>query len=976
MFLSLWSKRRQLAAFFSASAFIIAGSFLVYAPNEKHGEAEEEQDEPLEALRQEFLKTRDPQLNTVPRDRLTAAISYYELQRKLMSTMKTTGFTSVTWSERGPNNIGGRTRSILFDLNDATYNTVYAGSVGGGLWKCTNITLSTPVWTAVNDQFANLAVTTIAQSASTPQTMYFGTGEGWSNSDAIRGNGIWKTTNGGTTWTQLSATTNNNDFAYVQKIVVTSLGHVYAACRGTTTSTGGLFKSTDGGTTWTRVIGNTGTGADLRIADVEEAANGDLFATAGIFTTGKIYKSSAATYAANVGNSGNWTDITPTGTFQRIELAVAPSSGTTLYAVCQGSGNEVTGIYSSANSGTNWTTRTIPNIYDQGSNSVFTRSQSWYDLMCTVDPNTSTTLYIGGVDILKSTNSGTNWTQLTSWSLYDDGSFWPAAFPWGTSQNVHADIHTLVFKPGSSTTAAVGCDGGLFYATNLNAAGLPSWTSKSTNYNVTQYYSCATHPTNSNYFLAGAQDNGSHQFSTSGINAITEVTGGDGAFCFIDKTNGNNQITSYVRNNFFYTTDGGMSFYDVDGYDNTGRFINPADLDGTNDILYSAGASNTLVRWASVFSGFANRTDLTVSIGGDQISAIKVSPNTPTTVYVGTNDGRVYRITNANATPTVTNLTSTQLVSGGYVSSIDVVKRATNTDDSILVAMSNYGINSVYYTANGTNASPTWVDIDDNTTLQDIPVRWAIWSPANSKIIFLGTELGVIGTGTLNGNSTAWTSMNNGQMPNVRVDMLQVNSASQIVAATHGRGLWTSNNITPLQLKLLAFNARLINNKVELAWEVNDDKEARSYAVERMYPGGEFTSIGTISPSGQNMYNFTDADFDAAKGTIYYRLKMEDMKNDVIYSAVRTVNIVTSSKFIEQVFPTIASGVVTVKAGNAPVNQMRVQMTDAYGRIVMNQVLPYGSTTLSVKQYVAGTYILNIFAVDGSEKFSTRVIVR
>jgi hypothetical protein len=977
MFSSLWSKRQQLAAALLASAFIICGSFTIYAPHQKSGEAEAEQDEPLEALRQEFLKTRDPKLNIVPRERLTVALSYYEQQQKLMSRMKTTGFTTVTWSERGPNNIGGRTRSLLFDLNDATHNTVFAGSVGGGLWKCTNITAVTPTWTPVNDQFGNLAVTTIAQNATTPQTMYFGTGEGWSNSDAIRGNGIWKTTNGGTTWTQLSATNNNNDFAYVQKIIVSSLGHVYAACRGTNTSTGGLFKSTDGGSNWTRVIGNTGTSTDLRIADIEEAANGDLYATAGIFTTGRIFKSTQTTYTTNVGNSGNWTDITPTGTWQRIELAVAPSSSSTVYAVCQGSSNEVTGIYSSTTGGTSWTPRTIPTIYDQGSNSVFTRNQSWYDLMCTVDPNTSTTLYIGGVDILKSTNSGANWSQLTSWSLYDDGSFWPAAFPWGNTQNVHADIHTLVFKPGSSTTAAVGCDGGLFYAANLNAAaGLPSWTSKSINYNVTQYYACATHPTNANYFLAGAQDNGSHKFSTSGINTVAEVTGGDGAFCFIDKTNGNNQITSYVRNNFYYSTDGGNSFYDVDGYDNTGRFINPADLDGTNDILYSAAGTNTLARWASVFSGSANRTDLTVSIGGDQISAIKVSPNTPTTVYVGTDNGRVYRITNANATPTVTNLTSSQLVSGGYVSSIDIVKRSTNTDDSILVAMSNYGINSVYYTANGTNASPTWVDIDDNNTLQDIPVRWAIWSPANSKILFLGTEVGVIGTGTLNGNSTIWTSTNNGTLPNVRVDMLQVNSSSEVVVATHGRGLWTSNNITPLELKLLSFNARLINQKVELGWEVNDDKEARQYIIERMYPGGDFMPIGKVIPSGKNLYTWTDAFIEAGRETIYYRLKTEDVKTEIRYSPVRTINIVTSANFIEQVFPTVSSGVITVKAGNAAVKQMRVQLTDAYGRIVMNQVLPYGSTALSVRQHTPGTYILNIFAVDGTEKYSTRVLVK
>lgn len=971
------AKSGKLAALLCVCAFIAAGSFFIPKHLEdRRSEAEEERDEPLEALMQEFQKTRDPKLNTVPKERLIKALNYYAVQTAMATKMKTTTpFSSITWSERGPNNIGGRTRAILFDNNDATHKAVFAASVGGGLWKCTDITATTPAWAVVNDQFANLAITSLAQDPGNAQTIYFGTGEGWGNADGIKGNGIWKSTNGGTTWTQLTATANNNDFAFVQKIIVTSTGAVYVACRGAYSNTGGLQKSTDGGATWTRVIGNGSN--DMNIADIEEASNGDLYASAGIFTTGKILKSSSATYGANVGNSGNWADITPTGTWQRIELAVAPSSSGQIYAVCQGSANEVTGIYSSTNGGSTWTSKTVPNIYDQGANSVFTRGQSWYDLTCAVDPTTSTTLYIGGVDILKSTNSGSTWTQLTTWSLYDDGSFWPNPFPWSFSQNVHADVHALVFKPGASGTALVGCDGGLFYSTDLtNTLALPVWDSKSANYNVTQYYACATHPTDPNIFLAGAQDNGSHQFTTTGINTVTEVTGGDGAFCFIDKTNGNNMITSYVRNNYYFSNNGGFSFNDVNGYDNSGRFINPADLDNTNDILYSAGTTDQLVRWSSVFSFGASRSDLPVGLDGDQISAIKVSPNTPSTVYVGTDDGNVYRITNANATPTVTKLTSTQLVSGGYISSIDVVKRTTNTDDSILVSISNYGVNSVFYTANGTAISPTWVNIDDNSTLQDVPVRWAMWSPANSRIIFLATEVGVMGTGTLNGSSTVWTLLNNGNLPNVRVDMLQVNSSNQLVAATHGRGLWTSNNVTPLALQLLSFDARLTQDNVQMEWRVNNDNEAKMYSIERSYMTTPFEVIYQTHPLGSSVYTASDGAFNPEMGEANYRLKIEDVKGGVQYSAIRTIHFDGKTRFVEQIYPTVTSGPVTIKIGDAKEDKMRIQLIDVMGKVYMNDLMPYNTTSIDLRRFSSGSYLLYITNESGTQKYFSRVVIK
>ena len=96
------------------------------------------------------------------------------------------------------------------------------------------------------------------------------------------------------------------------------------------------------------------------------------------------------------------------------------------------------------------------------------------------------------------------------------------------------------------------------------------------------------HPdSGNNYFLAGSQDNGTHKFNSAGVNATTEVTGGDGAYCFVDQTDPDYQITAYVYNSYWRSTDGGQSFPSprMQSDFNTGRFINPADYDSNLDIL-------------------------------------------------------------------------------------------------------------------------------------------------------------------------------------------------------------------------------------------------------------------------------------------------------------------------------------------------------------------------------------------------------
>ena len=712
-----------------------------------------------EMLKRDQRMMQDPALGYIPTGRLLIAKEY----KDMLMQQGNAPLTGVSWKSLGPKNQGGRTRALLVDANDPSGNTVWVGSVGGGLWKTTNIAAANPAWTAENELMANLSISCIAQDPSNLQVMYLSTGEGYGNIDAIRGNGVFKSSNGGVSWAQL-ASTNTSNFNYNQRVVVTSTGVVLVA-----TGTAGLQRSGNGGTTWTKVLGTalgiTGAGTNF-CYDVEIAANGNIYAC----LDGSIHKSTdgGVTFGAALPLpvAGN-----------RIEVACAPSDANYLYAILE-SGSAVNGIIKSTNGGTSWVSVTEPADADPGVGSTdFSRGQAWYDLSIVVDPNHRDTVFVGGVDLFRSVNGGTSWSQMTHW--YGGFGF----------QYMHADQHLAYFRPGSSTEAYFTNDGGVYRTTNANVA-MPAIVDKGTGYVTAQFYSCAIHPTSlTNYYLAGAQDNGSHQFNTSGIQNSVQVTGGDGAFVHIDQNQPQYQFTSYVYNDFYRSNDGGATFteYTTSG----GDFISPTDYDDAGNILYMCDGSNTYRRWdnpqTATTAASAVFASVSVTALSGFVSAIKVSPNTANRVFFGSQTGRVVRVDNANtATPTITNI-STGLPAA-YVTCVEV---ETGNDNHLLVTFSNYGVNSVWESLNG---GTSWTSVEGN--LPDMPIRWALFNPGNGDQAILATELGVWSTDNLNTTSTVWGASNSG-LANVRVDMLQLRTSDKLViAATHGRGLFSSDLFT------------------------------------------------------------------------------------------------------------------------------------------------------------------------------------
>ncbi len=717
-------------------------------------------------LQHEIDMTKDPELGYVPKSELIRA---YQVRKRLVQEKLQSGDRAVlNWTERGPykdvvgtsngntragNAItSGRVRAMWVDLSDPTGNTVWVGGVDGGLWKTTNIAVRPASWTPVNDFFGNLSIGSICQDPTNPDIMYFGTGEKAYNADAVRGAGLWMSTDHGVTWAPMAGTSS---FYNVSKMVCDAQGNLYVGCIGSASQ--GLKRFTKATSAWADI---TPVGLDARIPDFDLSSTGRLHVICGYFTatsTGYRYTDNPATVSAST-----WTSaVSPPPTNYNVSIT---SNGNTLYALPANSSWQVTTLYKSTNGGVNWSPIAAP---------AFTSGQAWYCMAVAIDPANVNNVLVGSLDCFRSTNGGTSWTKVSNWV----GT---------TGQYVHADQQAMIWS--SNNRVLVASDGGI----HLSNDGGVTYSDRNEGLRIKQFYSVAVHPTQTNYLLGGTQDNGMHSMNQPGLASSIEVTGGDGASSHIDQTDGNFQIGSYVYNEYRRSFNGGSSWSSVNLSSSSGRFINPTDYDDNNNVLYCAAGNNQYLVWTNpATNNNPVQSTKTISAGG-QVSAVKVSPFAANTIYLGStstsSSGVLLKVANANATPVVTSIGSGMFIANGYVSSIEF---GTNVN-TIIVCYANYGVNNVWITYNG---GTSWSAIDGN--LPNMPVRWAMFMPGDDTKAIIATETGVWQTDLINGGTTVWLPETG--FPNVRTDMLQFRASDGLLAAaTHGRGIFTANlQITP-----------------------------------------------------------------------------------------------------------------------------------------------------------------------------------
>ena len=720
----------------------------------------------------DFLMTRDPRTNTIPSERALEALKIKNAKLNSLSYLNRQ--SEINWTERGPSKQAGRTRALMLDGNFDSNGKVWAAGVSGGIWSITNIEDPTSEWSKVSDFWDNLVITCVASDPTDANIIYVGTGE--RRGQGLRGQGVWKTSDGGANWSQLPSSIDLN---YIDTIIVRNengIGAVYAGggraySNGAYSGVNGLQKSTDGGSTWTEVLGEISAGSNHHVTDLELDSNNRLIVGT---RTNTFNEGGGQVFYSDDGSTFTQFNLGALGSFDRTFVDVSPSDPNILYVMMEnGSTGYITYIAKSSDAGNTWTQISIAEDENGNPFGDYQGSMDYWGLLG-IDPNDPNTIYAAGaLSIFKSTDSGTNWTEISEWR----GT--------GFSQPyVHADHHNIVFI--DSDKILFSNDGGVFLTTD----GGNTFTMKNDNMVTTQFYSTAIHPTTSDYVLGGAQDNGTWRLNTAGKQEGTEVYGGDGAYTHIDQVDPTYQFSATTYGNIVRSTNGGASFglysnvTNADGTD-AGFFINPSVIDGVNKAMYVTFDNNSILRQKD-YTALTNHDFININLGAGA-SAYKVSPHTSGVLFVATAGGRVFKIVDAHTD----NYSITEIspgVTSGYISSIDVGK----DDNQILITLSNYGIDSIFETISGGGANG-WVNVEGD--LPDMPVRWGLYNRDNFNQVAIATEVGVWVSDDITSSSVVWNPSNDG-LANTRVDMLAMNSNGEMSAGTFGRGQFTSPGFT------------------------------------------------------------------------------------------------------------------------------------------------------------------------------------
>ncbi|WP_028891577.1 thrombospondin type 3 repeat-containing protein [Tenacibaculum sp. 47A_GOM-205m] len=469
----------------------------------------------------------------------------------------------------------------------------------------------------------------------------------------------------------------------------------------------------------------------------------------------------------------------------RTEIALSPFNAGTVYVLAEVNDSEApVKILKTTNSFITVNETALPNDTDTDIEANdFTRGQAFYDLLIKVDPNDENTLYVGGIDLFKSTNGGDNWQQISKWSNNNLLSSLNVSV-------VHADHHGLAFA--SSSKMVFGNDGGVYFSDNSGT----SIYARNNNYNTLQFYTVGAAPISAfggkEYFLAGAQDNGTQlvEAASEGINSSIRASGGDGAASFFD-TDGNDKyfIANYVYNQsislYNYGTNKWVTINDEDSAN--GDFINQEELDSNLNILYSnyssSSSGSAIRRYSNILAdGFVEKSLLSNVLMNSDPSTLKVSPHTTASskLFVGLKNGKLLKVENANVgVGTWSDITGSNFV--GSVSDIEFGE----TENQIFVTMHNYGVKNIWYSDDG---GANWVSKEGD--LPDIPVKAILQNPLSTNEVIIGTDLGVWKTKNFNDASPSWSQSYNG-MSNVPVLDLDLRDDNTVFAATYGRGIFS-----------------------------------------------------------------------------------------------------------------------------------------------------------------------------------------
>lgn len=719
------------------------------------------------------------------------------------------------WNSAGPFDAGifpgqlpgqGRINAVAVDPTNP--DIWYVGAPAGGIWKSTN---AGATWTNLFDDFPQIGVSGIAIDPNNPNIVYIATGDD-DAADSYSA-GVFKSLDGGATWTATGFGPDQTTVSTLMNEIVIDPQNSDILWVGTNA---GLYKTTDAGVSWDRKL--TGNIRDFKL---KPGAGNTVYAV----TSNYLYKSTDGATFVQI------TDTNLPAASGRLALGVSPANPQVVYllSVYNFTGNfSFQGLYRSNDSGSSFT-------QTQNSVDIMESNQAWFDLALEVSPTNANEVYVGCLNIWKSTNGGNSFSQLNRWYQND-----PAY--------THADIHTLKFF-GNRLFA--GTDGGLYVTSN----GGQTFDDRSAGLAIGQFYRLSVSKTDASIMAGGLQDNGGQIRGSGG--AWNNYHGGDGMDNAIDPNN-HTVVYGFIQFGIALSlsTDSGQSIGYIGAPTNSngvpidGNWITPLAINSQGDVYagYNAVYKLNGNRWEQLSSGI-----------GQGIEDLEVSLEDSQVLYAA--EGRsLYRSGNGGSTFLKIFTFATDIADMSiHAKNSDIVYVVTS--DRVGTDLSDQPAGRGVYRVTANGASTTAEDITLNLPADQAYFAVVHQGRHSDNPVYVGTSLGVY---RLDDTLTEWEDYFSG-LPNVAVSDLEINLDDEVItASTYGRGVWQSPvpvQVPDADVRLLAVlpepNTVLcsqilpevtVENKglnpitqLDFTYSVNDGAGQSFQATLNLAPGAEAT---------------------------------------------------------------------------------------------------------------------------------------